>query len=440
VSPDEGLQRALDAAGDNSVVCVTAGRYRLTSTLEPRWGSTLHFERGAILDGSRPIAQWTRSDGQWVATGQRQSFAASEGTRCGPNPAACEYEDVFFDGRPLVRVLDRGQLRSGRFYFDESADTIYLADDPTGHQVEATVTDTAIDAGGARNVTVRGATIEKFAKDGVITSEGWVVANNEIRYVHSTGLRAYGTTRVTGNTIHHTGNLGILGDDGTRLVFDGNELAHNNYLNFDLWHAGATKITGSVGTIVRNNWSHHNTGDGWWFDWDNSDTVVNNNRFEDNTRYGLFIEASFDTEIRNNDFINNGTSTKWGGAGVWITTSKNTEIHNNTFDGNRYSTLAFVSTDRGSSQRYGQRETTGLHVHDNTFSLDEGFVGVPFGDTDVYASDARNRFTNNDYAVPDRDGTWWQWTSPDGNDHTAHTWAQWNRAGQDTNGSLSTNS
>jgi hypothetical protein len=433
VSPDEPSEALLDAAGSDDVVCFTAGRYRMTDALRPKQGMTLFFEQGAVLDGSVPVDNWEYDGTNWIADEQRQHFEPTD-VPCEQNPVACAYEDLYVDGRPLRRVLELSELQPGTFYFDKPGDTIHLADDPTGHRVEATITETAIDAGGVHDVTVRNATIEKFAKHGIITSDGWTVRDNEIRYVHSHGLRAFGSTRVEGNYIHHAGNMGIFGE-GDGLVFEDNQLAYNNALGFDLWHAGATKITESAGTVVRGNWSHHNTGDGWWFDWNNAGATVEGNVFEHNSRYGLFYEASFDARIMANAFLGNG-SDDGTGAGLWITTSKNVEVGHNVFAGNHTWSLALVSTDRGVSERYGVRETVNLHVHDNAFTLADDRVGVAFGSTDVYASEANNRFTNNHYRVADVAGEWWRWGSADADEHWPHDWAGWNDAGQDVTGTI----
>lgn len=434
VSVGQSIQQTIDRVGRDGVICVTPGRYRLRAALRPKWGSTLHFQRGAVLDGSKRITNWSREGRYWVAGRQRQSFEHGN-VPCTERPVACEVEDLFRDGEPLRRVLRRDAVRSDQFFFDERADKMYVVDDPRGHRLEAPVTATAIEANGARDVTVRGATIEKFAKNGIEAAPGWVVANNEIRYVHSHGLRVTRSTRVEGNYIHHAGNMGIFGQ-GDRMTFIGNQLSHNNYLGLDYWHAGATKIWGSAGVTVRGNWSHHNTGDGWWFDTDNVDVLVEENLFERNKRFGLFYETSFDARVRRNIFANNGTAATGDGAGMYINTAKNVKVKNNAFTRNANG-LVFVSMDRGSSSR-GRHETTGLLVDDNRFVLNSGYTGVAHGKRSIYQARANNRFTGNRYVVSDRSGDWWRWSTVNANRHFLYSWAQWQRAGQDRDGSLAT--
>ena len=431
VQPGQSVQAAIDSKTGATVFCIKKGDYRLTQAIKPKAGNTLVFEPGTILNGSKLVTNWTKSGAYWVAAGQTQSFSPMS-VPCDLNPAACEYEDLFMDDKPMVRVLQLSDVGPGKFFFDEAADKMYMADDPAGHKMEAPVAETGMDSSGANNVTVRGVTVEKFGLHGIVASNGWVVERNEIRYVHSHGLRVFGVAQVRNNYLHHAGNMGIFGE-GTGLVFDTNRLAYNNYLNFGkssgLWHAGATKIVKSTNTVVRNNWSHDNTGDGWWLDWDNINNTVENNVFEKNSRFGFFYEASFDGVVRNNVFRNNGQSTKWNGSGLWISTSKNVEVYGNTFEGNKYSTIAVTWTDRGTSSVYGERQLANLNVHDNVFKLSEGFVGVPYGESRIYTSN--NRFEDNQWLVTNTLGQWWNWKGMTG-------WSGWRSYGFDDAGTIGT--
>lgn len=434
VNPGSSIQSAIDTAGSGASLCVRPGVYRITSPLRPKGRQSLTFEPGATLNGSRIVSTWAREGSYWIATGQNQSLndPSPAGSPCDRNPAACQFEDLFMDDRPLTRVLSKSELSSGEFYFDESADMIYIADDPTAHKMEATVADTAIFAGGVQGVTIRGVTIEKFAHHGITTSQGWVIEKSEIRYVHSHGMKVYGDTKVRNTYIHHAGNMGIVGD-GSGLLFEENHLAYNNYLNFGrlngFWHAGATKIITSTNTVVRNNWSHHNTGDGWWFDTDNLNSVVEGNVFEHNTRSGLFYEASFAGVIRGNIFRDNGQVSRDDGAGLWINTSKNVDVQGNLFQESKVAAVSMTWTDRGTSSLYGERRMENLLVHDNDIRLTAGpAVDVPFGDDRIYS--ANNRFESNSYRTSLLDAKWWSWDDAD------RTWNQWRSYGHDSSGSL----
>ncbi len=436
VGPADSIQAALDRYGQGATICIL-GEHRLTSALLPKTGQILIGE-GAILNGTKPVTDWARSGGLWMASGQTQSFPdpLPNGSPCDLNPMACQFEDLFRDDRPLIRVGSKDQLGPGKWYFDEAANQIFIADDPTGHQMEASAAAVGIAGNGADDVTVEGLVIEKFAWMGIERARsGWKVLHDEFRWMHSHGFRLGGSGITVAHTyVHDNGNMGFAGWASNSL-FDQDELAHNNYLRFGrlggYWHAGAVKIIKSNRVLVRQNYSHDNLGDGWWFDWDNYRITIEANLFENNTRRGLSYEASFDAAIRNNSFRGNG----WGsdpadryGAGVFINTSKNLEFYENTFLGNR-DALEAVSTDRGSSDRYGLRETANLFVHDNTFVLtrEHYAVGIPFSKSRFPKS---SRFNRNAYRVRDVNGKYWDWLSG------PVAWTSWTGYGYDLQGAL----
>src|SRR5690606_41689623 len=65
-----------------------------------------------------------------------------------------------FPYTPLFRSL--ADLRGGTYVFATAADRIYLADDPTGRLVEATVAPAAFRAPGVTGVVLRNLVIQKF--------------------------------------------------------------------------------------------------------------------------------------------------------------------------------------------------------------------------------------------------------------------------------------
>ena len=67
----------------------------------------------------------------------------------------------------------------------------------------------------------------------------------------------------------------------------------------------------------RNNFVHHNVGDGIWYDSNNTGALIEGNRVEDNGRIGIFYEISSDGIIRNNTIRRNADD------GVLISMSKN---------------------------------------------------------------------------------------------------------------------
>jgi parallel beta-helix repeat protein len=412
--------------------------HRLQIPLQPKAGQTLTFETGAVLNGSRLVTNWESTGSYWYSDGHTQRFSDEPWlaqNRCDGNPSACVYEDLFMDDVPLTHVLSLSELGPGKVYFDKSASRIYIADDPTGHELEATVSTTGISSD-ADEVTIRGATVEKVGWTGIdVRGDGWLVERNEIRWSHFRGLAVTGVNhQVLDNFIHHNGNTGVTAFRAHDGLYEANEIAHNNYLQFGAkptpHQEGGVKMLAASGTVVRANHSHANYGDGWWFDSSTADVLVEHNVFENNTRLGFFYETSFDAVIRNNIFRNNGTDPDWSGGGLAISTSKNVEVYANRFEDNKYSTLFVNWVDREPGS-YGTPETTGLYVHDNVFIITEGWIGSSWGKEEIGSPEANNRFEGNDYFVADPAGEWWIWPPGGFTD-----WEGWQSLGFDTTGSL----
>jgi parallel beta-helix repeat protein len=308
--------------------------------------------------------------------------------------------------------------------------------------VEATVAGTAI-ASSADDVTIRGAGIEKFAYNGINTAaNGWTIDNTEIRYIHFQGIGIYGGSGhvIQDTRVHHCGIIGMTAVEVDDFTVQGNEFDHNNYLGAGArsggYHEGAVKILKSHDVVFRDNWSHHNDGDGLWFDFDNYDILIENNVLESNTRNGLHYEASFDATVRYNTIRDNGTDWDSFPAGILNSTSKNVEYYGNRLEDNVIRSIVITWTPRGQSATLGERQSANLYFHDNVIVLDDNFqswVGV-YWDQDPRVFSSNNRFQGNTYHYAQGAGeSWWLW------DDTRLTWAQWRAKGFDTTGSYHPN-
>ncbi|MCA1737076.1 MAG: right-handed parallel beta-helix repeat-containing protein, partial [Actinobacteria bacterium] len=123
-------------------------------------------------------------------------------------------------------------------------------------------------AGVAANVVIQGLIIEDYTNSpqlGAIhgSGSGWLVLDNEIRYNGTAGVVVPPGSLVSGNNIHHNGQIGLKAG-GANVIIDGNEIAFNNYQDaFDMnWEAGGTKFVDTANLIVRNNYVHDNHGAG----------------------------------------------------------------------------------------------------------------------------------------------------------------------------------
>ncbi len=449
VKAGTSIQTAMDAAGPRASLCIERGIYRPTVPLEPQSGQVLTFEKGAIVSGAQVVMSWNKRGAYWVLSNQTQDFSDPSRFpflntyRCTDNPAACVYEDLFMDDKPMTHVLALSDLGPGKVYFDKAADLMYIVDDPTGHTMETTRLTIGLDST-VSDVTIRGATFEKFAWIGLrATGNSWTLEDDAFVDSHLVGLRLSGDDHVVRrDAIEHNGDIGIVATEGSGMLFHSNEVAFNNYLHFGARpipnEEGGAKFLITPDTTLRGNFSHDNDGDGWWFDTNNTNILIEGNTFADNARYGLFYEVSFDATIRNNTFRSNGIdfglTQHWVGGGIRISTSKNVDIYDNLFQDNRWSSLFASWVDREAGA-YGVPTTTELHVHDNTFDMVGGFVGSSEGKPDIGLASSDNRFDNNTYHVTDVSSQWWRW--PIDGSFQAMNWDTWRGLGFDVSGSLS---
>jgi PKD repeat protein len=245
IYPGEDIQAAVDANPAGTEFLIKAGVHRLQS-VRPKSGNTFTGEPGAIMSGAKVLTEFQRDGDLWVATGQTQENPNRtgycwDGTGNGgvmfPAAPRCNYpEDMFIDGQPLFHVASRGDVGPGSWFFDYPSDRIYFYDDPNGHLVETSVSESAFNGvHGASGVTIQGLIIENYAAPAQIgaiyfpNGNDWYVVDNEVRYNHGVGIdmATNSGARVIGNYIHHNGQLGFGAFKPVDLLLEGNELAFN---------------------------------------------------------------------------------------------------------------------------------------------------------------------------------------------------------------------
>ena len=425
------------------------GTYRLTAPLKPLNGQTLVSiePRKAILNGSAliPSGQVSKNGPYWMVSGQTQQgsiYDVDQYTNtCVPaGYQGCKYpEQVFLDDRSLWQVTSLSELSAGEFYFDYGADKVYIADDPTGRELEIGIGAVALEGG--TNVTVDGLVVEKFntpaSTAALRTGTGWKVLNCEVRYNNGGGTFSADGSLIKNSYVHHNGQAGTFGH-GDGAVLDGVEVAFNGINGYNTnWEGGGSKFVDSNGLTVRNSHYHDNTGIGIWFDIDNINTVVDNNRSTDNTAEGIVFEIGYKATVSNNTVTGNAKdrfpSPGAFGAGILIVNNRDVEVYGNTVVGN-FAGISAVQQSRGSG-RYGLRETANLYVHDNIIGVASGFeaAGIETLDCDCYEyfDSKNNRWQRNTYLLGDpatQDAFEWKdaWL----------TFKEWQALGMDTTGTI----
>jgi hypothetical protein len=403
----DDLQAAVQAGGENAVFWLESGVYR-TQTIEPLNGQSFYGASDAILNGSKLLTDFTEVDNHWVVDGQTQQGERRETEEPAAGSQRAGYPDaVYINDHPLTPVDSIDQVKAGTFFFDYDQDRIYLGDDPTGKTVEAAVSVQAI-ASDAHDVTVTGLTVEKYATPTQVSAisgdgENWVVSGNEVRLNYGVGINVGNGGQILDNFVHDNGQMGLDGG-GKNILVQGNEIASNGaWSGIDvLWEGGGAKFTETDGLVVRDNYSHDNTGYGLWTDIDNINTTYEGNRIEYNSMGGINHEISYAASIHDNSFVGNGgngLTWLWGSA-IQVQNSQDVEIFNNTIDASSGGNgIGLIQQDRGEGA-YGDYVTVNNNVHDNTLILSSNSgVGAVADYNEEAMLSGGNTFSNNDYHV-----------------------------------------
>ncbi len=437
LNPGDNISAIVSAAPAGATFYFEPGVYRGVS-LAPKDGQTFVGAEGAILNGSAVLTNWTQSGNLWVIGGQTQQGRVNSsaeflpGTQRPGNP-----ETVFLDNTPLKPVDALSKVVPGTFYFDYAADKIYIADNPTGHTVEAGKQTDAFH-GSAKNVTVQNLVIEKYdpmIQDGAISGDqSWTIRDNEARLNYAVGITAHDGSQIIGNYVHDNGQMGV-GGYGNNVLVQGNELASNGFWSGidPLWEAGGLKFAETNNLVVQGNYVHDNNGPGLWSDIDSINTLYEDNVVVHNTISGIAYEISYNAIIRNNTLIDNGygDTRGWGwGAEINIQNSQNVQVYGNQVDmtggGNG---IVLIQQNRGSGA-YGLYTTTGNQIHDNII-VDRDGHGSIGGFADYNPSgmlNGGNTWSNNQYFMSDG-GSRFEWVG-------AKNFAQFKAATHET-GSIS---
>jgi hypothetical protein len=226
--------------------------------------------------------------------------------------------------------------------------------------------------------------------------------------------------------------------------------------------AGTTKYIGIDNMVFRNNWMHDNYGFGLWLDGHNRNVRVHDNVVERDLQ-GLFYEISLGGSIfEHNLFKDNGAPSTNNNYpfnanqitvscspcdGVTAATQPNvtSEIRYNIIDspaGAAFNTpVILMDFSRGDIED----GTRNWYVHHNQMWVRAGVARIGPGQQGLHASwtqqsissvGANNRFDFNEYHLYDISAakTYWEQDTADGMSPGPRTWAQFQAAGQEANG------
>lgn len=380
----------------------TGCTHRVTAPIVAKAGDTFTTATvgNAIVSGARLLpntvglgSDWTLSGSVWTLpqTARNSVFDHASGgsANCDTGYDFCMYpEDLFIDHVEKQHVTTVGAVGAGKWFYNYSTNVLTIGDNPTGHVVELSATDTAI-KGAVTGVTVRNLIIEKFAtlaQTSAIQPGGanWVVDHVESRWNHAGGVEIATGMWIHDSRFHHNFQEGVRGV-GDNVVFEKNELDHNRsqVIGFSQgWEGGGSKFAFTNALIARLNYVHDNNGVGLWTDISNRHCEISGNTVDDNGWSGIMHEISFDCIIRDNIIRRNGLlhpDVALGGkqcfvtdAGIFIAASANVQVYGNYLEGNADSICAIQqdrsSNETGFSEASGSYRVRGLSVHDNVIA------------------------------------------------------------------------
>ena len=432
------IQHAVDAHPPRTTFCLESGVYRLTGAIVPKTGDVFVGRPKTVVNGSKLLRGWRHTGrGVWYVDGQGENAVTGSGTCTPASYTGCrDANDVYYDDRALRRVMSRGHLAPGTFYFDHANRRIYVGSNPRNHKVEVAVTTFAWQgiAVGAYDVAIKGVTVEKFATylqaAAIHGGRGWLVDGVEAQLNHAAGID--GATMMRENYVHDNGQAG-LGGSGPMKV-DGNEIAWNNYARVcPCWEAGGAKWANGSNVSVTGNDVHDNRGPGLWTDGSESHITIARNRIERNSDAGILLEISYDASVSHNVVRRNGTSGRgWCQAGgIVVAESPRVDVFGNTVAGNRDG-ICLTQQDRGTDPVHGPHRLQDVDVYDNTVVMTTGHSGlIEYVDDTSYYTSRDNRFRNNTYRLGCSRRPYFIWMRPTSSGYGDMSFANWQAAGQD---------
>jgi parallel beta helix pectate lyase-like protein len=364
--PFQRIQQAADMVGPGDTVTVMPGVYRESVTLRHSGSKDAPIvfraapEGVVTIEGADSFSGFTAAgkiDGSslWVKSGFQSRDVPFGNARLREalskqRPAAMmqlerrgRLDTLWCDGRLLSKADSREELGPNKFWVDKEKRELILAlnpeDRPENHRFEIGMRGPLI-AGSVSYIQLKGFCLRHDDSNvymGAITlslaCSHWLIENINESDGNWSGIRLGGWDHVLRHNVwEHNGDEGFNGSLLQYILLDGDVFRFNNWqrgIN-PSFEGGAGKFTQSDHVTIRNCEAAFNLGAGFWFDCNNSNMLLENNRSYYNGS-GMEIEISPGPfTARNNVFFANTE------AGIASCESANGLIENNTVVGNKY--------------------------------------------------------------------------------------------------------
>jgi hypothetical protein len=255
---------------------------------------------------------------------------------------------VFVDGRRLEQVELYQHLgrEDGAFWCEHDGLTIHVRlpgdSDPVQHEVELAIQEQvfAPRTRGISYLRVKGISFEHAANAFPVPQRGmvslsrghhWIIEDCVLRHANGVALdigaqdwdmeppAVIGHAIVRRNHIDDVGVCGIAGMAVRDTLIESNLIEHVGYQDVELaWETGGIKLHQTKGCLLRGNVIRHTIhAEAIWLDYENTNTRVTGNVMGDTLetlRGGIYLEASHDSNMIDNNIIWKATEGAGGGS------------------------------------------------------------------------------------------------------------------------------
>jgi len=254
-------------------------------------------------------------------------------------PMAAHPDQIWVAGVAQRQVSSQAEVGPGSFFYDETANTLWLGTDPTGKEVRASDLNTAMRITSDSSI-LRGLGIRRYAPSvpdmGTVTVErsNIMIENVALTDNATTGLEIGSGNATNGITLRNlyvanNGMLGIAATYANGITVDQVLSENNNTEHFNTAPvSGGMKIARTRGITVRDSVFRNNDGPGLWLDESSYNATITGNDMRDNSKHGIALEISALATITGNTVVGNG------GNGLKINDTSSVTISNNTIDAN----------------------------------------------------------------------------------------------------------
>lgn len=391
VSPTDNVQSKVTGAGCGATFMFNPGVYNNFSVVPLDYDQFISITpKAAILSGATTANNFVLNTTYNLWVGKITYKPVSAKGVCYSGVVGCTHpEDLFFNGKLYTRVNAITSVVTGTWYMDSAGD-VYLFDNPTGQSILVSTTRFAFGAGNVTSVVINGFTIQYYASpanngavEGIdfyhltsIPSFNWLVENNEIRYVHGSGVELGNRMTVMNNYVHHNGQVGV-GGTGDNITVTGNEIASNNTVKYSFGWAGGVKLALVGGASVNKNYVHDNFAPGIWTDVESSEIDISFNNLTNNNGGAILHEIGYSATIHDNTITNDGFDSRgkgiWYGGAIIIANSSDVQVYNNTIT-NCVNGIMGQSKNRGNGSNGLPYLLQNVAVYSNKITQNAGFA------------------------------------------------------------------